>query len=122
MSFLKEVPSFSGVVVTDHASEYTNPYYHSRLDDLSNINLTAICEISEVYAKTLFLLGVNNTVDGNGLSVNDISVDCSEIVKLYNCFTFAYDCALVRELNPNLVVSKLIFINIIITNIYSKFY
>lgn len=108
MSFLKVDPTFKGVVLTDHSSEYKNPYYHSRFDNQENINLTSICEITKTIARTIFLLGINNTVDDHGFSVDQLFINCTEIVELYTCFTVSYECPLVRQLNPDLHVGKLI--------------
>jgi len=105
MSFLQADPTLSGVVLTEHQSEYRNPYFHSRLDNQDNVNLTALCEISLTLAKSLFLLGVNGTYDHNGLSVDDLTVNCTALLELYTCFTLTYECPLVRELNPSLKVA-----------------
>lgn len=106
MSFLKVDPTLKGIVLTDHATQYKNPYYHSRFDDQENVNLTALCQITKTLARTIFLLGVNDTVDQFGFSVDQLFINCTEVLELYACFTVSYECPLVRQLNPDLRVGK----------------
>ncbi|KAJ6364533.1 hypothetical protein OIU76_029484 [Salix suchowensis] len=56
MAFLKKNPSTSGMVLEDFDTSFSDKFYHSHLDDMSNINSTAIVAAASLVARTLYIL------------------------------------------------------------------
>ncbi|KAJ6368060.1 hypothetical protein OIU78_000603 [Salix suchowensis] len=56
MAFLKKNPSTSGMVLEDFDTSFSDKFYHSHLDDMSNINSSAIVAAASLVARTLYIL------------------------------------------------------------------
>ena len=56
MAFLKARPAIAGVVMADFDESFTNPHYHSRLDNASTIDEESIVAASLVAAHALYAL------------------------------------------------------------------
>ncbi|KAL7607850.1 hypothetical protein Lser_V15G12044 [Lactuca serriola] len=84
MSFSKQNPHTSGVVLEDFDTSFTNKFYHSHLDDQSNINSSAIVAAASLVARTLYILA-NNNKTLNDSSLNAIKVNTSLVDQLLGC-------------------------------------
>lgn len=84
MSFSKQKPHIAGVVLEDFDTSFTNKFYHSHLDDLSNINSSAIVAAASLVARTLYILA-NNSKDLSDSSINSIKVNTSLVDELLGC-------------------------------------
>ncbi|RDX88311.1 Nicastrin, partial [Mucuna pruriens] len=56
MTFLEKNPAISGVFLKDFDSVFVNKFYHSHLDDLSNVNSSAVVAAASLIARTLYIL------------------------------------------------------------------
>ncbi|KAI9100033.1 hypothetical protein K1719_024251 [Acacia pycnantha] len=84
MAFLKKNPAISGVVLEDFDAVFTNKFYHSHLDDLSNVNSSAIVAAASLVARTLYILASGKeTVRDSALSA--INVNASLVEELMGC-------------------------------------
>ncbi|XP_076951630.1 nicastrin-like [Bidens hawaiensis] len=84
MSFIKQNPHTSGFVLEDFDTSFTNKFYHSHLDDLSNINSSAIVAAASLVARTLYVLANNNT-NLSDSSLNSVKVNSSLVDELLGC-------------------------------------
>ncbi|MFS8034456.1 putative nicastrin [Helianthus anomalus] len=84
MSFLRQNPHTPGVVLEDFDTSFTNKFYHSHLDDLSNINSSAIAAAASLVARTLYVLASNNN-DLSDSSLKSIKVNTSLVEELVGC-------------------------------------
>ncbi|KAK1439308.1 hypothetical protein QVD17_05124 [Tagetes erecta] len=84
MSFLRQNPHTPGVVLEDFDTSFSNKFYHSHLDDLSNINSSAIVAAASLVARTLYVLASNNK-DVSDSSLNLIKVNTSLVDELLGC-------------------------------------
>ncbi|KAL8200261.1 hypothetical protein R6Q57_011600 [Mikania cordata] len=84
MSFLRQNPHTSGVVLEDFDTSFSNKFYHSHLDDLSNINSSAIVAAASLVARTLYFLASNST-DLSDSSLNSVKVNSSLVDELLGC-------------------------------------
>lgn len=81
MTFLRKNHQTTGLVLEDFDSAFTNKFYHSHLDDLSNVNSSAIVAASALVARTLYI-----AAGGNNGSVTDfINVNASMVEELLSC-------------------------------------
>eukprot|EP00697_Spironema_sp_BW2_P008174 gnl/Spiro4/22687_TR11198_c0_g1_i1.p1 gnl/Spiro4/22687_TR11198_c0_g1~~gnl/Spiro4/22687_TR11198_c0_g1_i1.p1 ORF type:complete len:663 (+),score=148.12 gnl/Spiro4/22687_TR11198_c0_g1_i1:43-2031(+) len=70
--------SAQALVITDHIDEFTNPFYHSELDNqLSSLNISAMCALSGLIARSVIRFGLPNTSPV-------VQVNCSWIAELAN--------------------------------------
>ncbi|KAK9074877.1 hypothetical protein SSX86_003196 [Deinandra increscens subsp. villosa] len=83
MSFLKQNPHTPGVVLEDFDTSFTNKLYHSHLDDLSNINSSAIVAAASLVARTLYILASNKDLSDS--SLNSVKVNSSLVDELLGC-------------------------------------
>ncbi|KAA8530686.1 hypothetical protein F0562_005380 [Nyssa sinensis] len=84
MAFLRKNSQTSGVVLEDFDTVFTNKFYHSHLDDLSNINSSAIVAAASLVARTLYVLAS----DGKDLSTSALSainINASLVEELLGC-------------------------------------
>ncbi|KAI7753253.1 hypothetical protein M8C21_006781 [Ambrosia artemisiifolia] len=106
MSFLRQNPNTPGVVLEDFDTSFTNKFYHSHLDNLSNINSSAIEAAASLVARTLYVLASNNK-DLSDSSLNSVKVNTSLIDELLGCLLSCepgLSCELVtRYISPSSV-------------------
>ncbi|KAJ4837960.1 hypothetical protein Tsubulata_015679 [Turnera subulata] len=84
MAFLRKNSSTSGIVLEDFDTAFVNKFYHSHLDDKSNINSSSIVAAASLVARTLYILAS----DGKNISKNILSainVDVSLVEELMSC-------------------------------------
>ncbi|KAL2499032.1 Nicastrin [Abeliophyllum distichum] len=82
MTFLRKKSQINGgVVLEDFDTSFTNKFYHSHLDDLSNVNSSAIVAAASLVARTLYLLAS----DHNASAINAINVNASLVEELLGC-------------------------------------
>ncbi|KAG8373502.1 hypothetical protein BUALT_Bualt11G0030800 [Buddleja alternifolia] len=78
MTFLRKKPQISGIVLEDFDSVFSNKFYHSHLDDLSNINSSAIVAAASLVARTLYTLA-------GGKDPSAIKINASLVEELLGC-------------------------------------
>ncbi|RWR95970.1 nicastrin isoform X1 [Cinnamomum micranthum f. kanehirae] len=99
MSFLRKNNSISGVVLEEFNTAFTNNFYHSHLDDQSNINSTSLVAAASLVARALYILAS----DDSDLSVpvlNSIKVNVTLVEELLECLLTCdpgLSCGLVRD-------------------------
>ncbi|XP_057496220.1 nicastrin-like isoform X1 [Actinidia eriantha] len=84
MAFMRKNSQTSGVVLEDFDSVFTNQFYHSHLDDLSNINSSAIVAAAALVARTLYILA-NDNKDFDTSALKAINVNVSLVEELMGC-------------------------------------
>ncbi|QCD98450.1 nicastrin [Vigna unguiculata] len=84
MSFLEKNPAISGVVLEDFDSVFVNKFYHSHLDDLSNVNSSAVVAAASLVARTLYILASKNE-DIHDSTLAAINVNVSLVEQLMGC-------------------------------------
>ncbi|CAN1122995.1 At3g52640/At3g52650 [Linum perenne] len=84
MSFLKKNSSTSGFVLEDFDAAFSNSFYHSHLDDNSNINSSSIVAAASLVARTLYILANENKNIRNSV-LNSISVNASLVEEMLSC-------------------------------------
>ncbi|CAO2816400.1 unnamed protein product [Amaranthus hypochondriacus] len=99
MSFLNKNPQTSGVVLEDFDTKFTNEFYHSHLDDISNINSTSIVAAASLIARSLYILATDmkNSVSSD---LDVIHANASLIEELLNCLVKCdpgLSCGLVKN-------------------------
>ncbi|KAI5648110.1 hypothetical protein M9H77_34115 [Catharanthus roseus] len=98
MTFLKKNPQTSGIVLEDFDSAFTNNFYHSHLDNLSNINSSAIVATASLIARTLYILASDK--DLNTSALTGINVNASLVEELLGCLLSCepgLSCDLVKQ-------------------------
>ncbi|GMH30231.1 hypothetical protein Nepgr_032074 [Nepenthes gracilis] len=99
MTFLKKNSQASGVVLEDFDAVFANEFYHSHLDDISNINSTSIVAAASLVARSLYILAN----DMNNLTTSDLSainVNSSLVEELLGCLLSCdpgLSCGLVKN-------------------------
>ncbi|KAF7831128.1 nicastrin [Senna tora] len=83
MAFLKKNPVIPGVVLEDFDAVFANKFYHSHLDDLSNINSSTIVAAASLVARTLYILASDKDVKDPALTA--INVNVSLVEELVGC-------------------------------------
>lgn len=83
MTFLNKNPGISGVVLEDFDSSFANKFYHSYLDDLSNVNSSAVAAAASLVARTLYILASETNVQNSTLAA--INVNVSLVEQLVDC-------------------------------------
>lgn len=99
MSFLKKNPRLSGTVLEDFDSTFTNEYYHSHLDDISNVNSTSIVAAASLVARSLYILG-SDTKNPSASDLDAIHVNASLVEELLDCLVKCdpgLSCGLVKS-------------------------
>ncbi|KAF3445173.1 hypothetical protein FNV43_RR14867 [Rhamnella rubrinervis] len=84
MAFLKKNSLTSGVVLEDFDTVFSNKFYHSHLDGLSNINSSSIVAAASLLARTLYILA-SDTKDISSSSLNMVKVNVSLVEELMGC-------------------------------------
>ncbi|ESW35361.1 hypothetical protein PHAVU_001G228700 [Phaseolus vulgaris] len=84
MSFLEKNPAISGVVLEDFDSVFVNKFYHSHLDDLSNVNSSAVVAAASLVARTLYILA-SEIEDVQDPTLAAINVNVSLVEQLMGC-------------------------------------
>ncbi|XP_041002422.1 nicastrin isoform X2 [Juglans microcarpa x Juglans regia] len=99
MAFLRKNSLTSGLVLEDFDSVFSNKFYHSHLDNISNINSSAIVAAASLVARTLYILASDNkNVSGSALTA--ISVNVSLVEELMGCLLDCdpgLSCELVKD-------------------------
>ncbi|KAK6127422.1 hypothetical protein DH2020_038843 [Rehmannia glutinosa] len=81
MTFLRKKPQISGLVLEDFDSAFSNEFYHSHLDDLSNINSTSIVAAASLVARSLYILAGGKDPS----ALNNIKINSSFVEELLGC-------------------------------------
>ncbi|KAF2565568.1 hypothetical protein F2Q68_00026486 [Brassica cretica] len=96
MAFMKKNPQTSAVVLEDFDTKFVNKFYHSHLDDLSNINSSSVVAAASVLARTLYILASDNKDSALG----SIHVNASFVEELLACLLSCepgLSCNLVKD-------------------------
>lgn len=99
MAFLKKNPAISGFILEDFDAVFTNKFYHSHLDDLSNVNSSAIAAAASLVARTLYILAIEKE-DLKDSALTAINVNASLVEELMGCLLTCdpgLSCELVRS-------------------------
>ncbi|XP_050135438.1 nicastrin [Malus sylvestris] len=88
MTFLRKNSLTSGVVLEDFDNVFTNKFYHSHLDDLSNINSSSIAAAASLVARALYILA-SDTKNLSSSALTSINVNASLVEELVGCLV---DC------------------------------
>ncbi|XP_008789257.2 nicastrin isoform X2 [Phoenix dactylifera] len=104
MAFLRKNASTSGVVLEDFDSSFTNQFYHSHLDNSSNVNSSSIAAAAALVARALYILASGDlTLDL--MALNSIKVNVSLVEELVQCLLTCepgLSCGIVRSfISPN---------------------
>ncbi|KAI3979347.1 hypothetical protein MKX01_036391 [Papaver californicum] len=98
MAFMRKNPLTSGVVLEDFDSAFSNKFYHSQLDDLSNIDSKSLVAAASLVARTLYILAGDGNIL-NTTQLNSINVNSSLVDELLGCLLTCepgLSCALVK--------------------------
>nr|CAD1825288.1 unnamed protein product [Ananas comosus var. bracteatus] len=99
MTFLRKSSSTSGVVLEDFDSSFINRFYHSHLDDPSNINSSSIAAAAALVARSLYVLTAGD-LPLNLMALNSIKVNVSLVDELIGCLLTCepgLSCGIVRK-------------------------
>ncbi|KAG6497136.1 hypothetical protein ZIOFF_045024 [Zingiber officinale] len=83
MAFLRKNTT-AGIVLEDFGSSFSNKFYHSHLDNPSNINATSIAAAAALVARSLYILA-SGDMQVNLMSLNSIKVNVSLVEELVGC-------------------------------------
>lgn len=98
MAFMRKNPLTSGVVLEDFDSAFSNKFYHSQLDDLSNIDSKSLVAAASLVARTLYILASDGKIL-NTTKLISINVNSSLVDELLGCLLTCepgLSCALVK--------------------------
>ncbi|XP_024952070.2 nicastrin isoform X5 [Citrus sinensis] len=84
MAFLKKNSLTSGIVLEDFDTAFTNKFYHSHLDDMANINSSAVVAAASLIARSLYILASDNN-DRHSSVLGAINVNTSLVEELMGC-------------------------------------
>ncbi|KAL9230907.1 hypothetical protein vseg_006198 [Gypsophila vaccaria] len=84
MSFLKMNSQISGTVLEDFDAVFSNDFYHSHFDDITNINSTSIVSAASLVARSLYMLACE-TKNPNDSDLDAIHVNASLVESLLDC-------------------------------------
>ncbi|PKU68574.1 Nicastrin [Dendrobium catenatum] len=99
MSFLRKNSSVSGVVLEDFDTFFINKFYHSHLDDPSNINSSSIAAAAIMVARALYILA-SDSPHLNLITLNSIKVNVSLVEELVECLLTCepgFSCDIVKQ-------------------------
>lgn len=85
MAFLRKNSSTSGVVLEEFDSSFTNIFYHSHLDTLSNVNSSSIAAAAALVARALYILANDGDLTLDLMVLNSIKVNVSLVEELVQC-------------------------------------
>lgn len=84
MAFLKKDSHTSGIVLEDFDTVFNNKFYHSHLDDLANINSSAIVAAASLVARTLYILA-SDKKELSSSALSSVTVNSSLVEELLGC-------------------------------------
>ncbi|XP_057993530.1 nicastrin isoform X2 [Hevea brasiliensis] len=84
MAFLRKNSSSSGIVLEDFDTAFANKFYHSHLDDMSNINSSAIVAAASLIARTLYILA-SGSKNLSSSALSAINVNASLVEEMMGC-------------------------------------
>ncbi|KMS99114.1 hypothetical protein BVRB_2g047570 [Beta vulgaris subsp. vulgaris] len=84
MSFLNKNSQISGVILEDFDATFENEFYHSHLDDISNINSTSVVAAASLVARSLYILATDMK-DSDISDLDVIHANASLIEELLDC-------------------------------------
>ncbi|XP_072977133.1 nicastrin [Typha angustifolia] len=99
MTFLRKNPSTSGIVLEDFDSSFSNNFYHSHLDNPSNINSSSIAAAAALVARALYILATDD-LPLDLMTLNAIKVNVSLVEELVGCLLTCepgLSCGIVRK-------------------------
>ncbi|KAK9118092.1 hypothetical protein Scep_016185 [Stephania cephalantha] len=98
MAFMRQNRPISGVVLEDFDTVFTNKFYHSNLDDFSNINSSVIAAAASLVSRALYILASDKELNTTALS--SINVNSSLVEDLLGCLLTCepgLSCELVKD-------------------------
>jgi nicastrin len=95
-SFYLNNPETSGIMINDFNDAYTNKYYHSQFDDVSNIDANTVCKITSLLANSLYQLAKSDNAP-----MIDLQVDCNLVHDLIQCLLVDYNCPKMKYFFPD---------------------
>ncbi|CAI9110265.1 OLC1v1010259C1 [Oldenlandia corymbosa var. corymbosa] len=99
MMFLRKNPQLSGIVVEDFDSAFANKFYHSHLDNISNINRSAVVAAASLVARSLYIFA-REKEEINDTGLYSITVNASLVDELLGCLLKCepgFSCELVKR-------------------------
>ncbi|GKV20286.1 hypothetical protein SLEP1_g30438 [Rubroshorea leprosula] len=84
MAFLRRNSSTPGIVLEDFDTVFANKFYHSHLDNFSNVNSSAIVAAASLVARTLYILASDDK-NLSSSALNAINVNASLVEELMGC-------------------------------------
>ena len=95
-AFLRVRPDIPTILLSDHAHNFSNAFYHSHLDGLSNINIAQMCKASAVLARAIFSFASNISMETDPFRIIS-STNCTLIQALLDCYLISPSCPLFRD-------------------------
>ncbi|XP_031100529.1 nicastrin [Ipomoea triloba] len=99
MAFVRKNPQTSGIVLEDFDDAYRNKFYHSHLDDQSNVNSSAIVAAASLVARSLYVLA-SDKKEVNASLLTTINANSSLVEELLGCLLSCepgLSCGLVKS-------------------------
>ncbi|XP_019164143.1 PREDICTED: nicastrin isoform X2 [Ipomoea nil] len=99
MAFVRKNPQTSGIVLEDFDDAYRNKFYHSHLDDQSNVNSSAIVAAASLVARSLYILA-SDKKEVNASLLTTINANSSLVEELLGCLLSCepgLSCGLVKS-------------------------
>ncbi|KNA11455.1 hypothetical protein SOVF_135050 isoform B [Spinacia oleracea] len=99
MSFLNKNSQISGVILEDFDAMFANEFYHSHLDDISNINSKSIVAAASLVARSIYILATD-LKNSTNLDLDAIRVNASLVEELLGCLLKCdpgLSCGLVKK-------------------------
>ncbi|KAM0949128.1 putative nicastrin [Dioscorea sansibarensis] len=99
MTFLRKNQSISGVVLEEFDGSFSNKFYHSHLDNPSNINSSSIGAAAILAARAIYILATGD-LPLNLIVLNSIKINMSLVEELVGCLLTCepgLSCALVKK-------------------------
>lgn len=99
MSFLRKNSSVSGIVLEEFDTSFANKFYHSHLDNPSNINSSSVAAAAILVARALYVLASDRS-PVNLMALSSIKVNVSMVEELVGCLLSCepgLSCGLVKK-------------------------
>ncbi|KAL1820444.1 hypothetical protein ACET3Z_015313 [Daucus carota] len=99
MAFLNKDSRTSGIVLEEFDTVFDNKLYHSHLDDITNINSSAIIAAATIVARSLYILASDNK-ELSSSALSAVSVNTSLVEELLGCLLSCepgLSCDLVKQ-------------------------
>ena len=93
-AFLETKKEINHVHIANHPSVFTNPYYHSALDDASQSDenvVKSLCGLATTVARTVHGLSQTSAVP------SEVVANCTLVSELWTCLTKNFSCPLISE-------------------------